>query len=85
VRVSATYGGNYPAPGSSARDAFLMEAVLTLGLVSVVLGTASGAQNLGAIAAVGVAFLLRGRGGGRSGSAAAQGALFTDAERPGQR
>jgi aquaporin Z len=85
VRVSATYGGNHPAPGSSARDAFLMEAVLTLGLVSVVLGTASGAQNLGAIAAVGVAFLLRGRGGGRSGSAAAQGALFTDAERPGQR
>ena len=31
----------------SAFDAFLMEAVLTLGLVSVILGTASGAQNIG--------------------------------------
>jgi len=32
----------------------------------------------GAVAAVGLAFLLRGRGGGASGSAAAQGALFTE-------
>jgi aquaporin Z len=39
----------------------------------------------GAALAVGVAFVLRGRGGGRSGSAAAQGALFTDARRPDQR
>jgi len=31
-----------------------MEVVLTLGLVSVILGTASGAQNLGGIAAIGV-------------------------------
>ena len=139
VHVSASVGGNYPAAGASAGDAFLMEAVLTLGLVSVVLGTASGAQNLGAIAAIGVgsyialaglwgspisgasmnparsfgpgavgadlssywvyvagplagaalavavAFVLRGRGGGRSGSAAAQGDLFTDARRPDQR
>ena len=38
---------NYPAAGFSARDALAMEAVLTLGLVSVILGTASGAQNLG--------------------------------------
>jgi aquaporin Z len=128
-----------PAAGYSAGDAFAMETVLTLGLVSVVLGTASGAQNLGPIAAfgvgayialaglwagpisgasmnparsfgpdavgadfgsywvyvagplagavlaVGVAFILRGRGGGRSGSAAAQGALFTRPKRPDQR
>ena len=33
---------------------------------------------LGAVVAVGVAFVLRGRGGGRSGSAAAQGTLFTE-------
>jgi aquaporin Z len=139
VHVSSTYGATYPAAGYSAFDAFVMEAVLTLGLVSVILGTASGAQNLGAIGAIGVggyialaglwgspisgasmnparsfgpdavganfssywvyvagplvgaglavgaAFVLRGRGGGRSGSAAAQGALFTRAERPDQR
>jgi aquaporin Z len=94
IHVSAAHGGNYPAAGYSARDAFVMEAVLTLGLVSVILGTASGAQSLGGIAAVGVgsyialavgvAFLLRGPGGGRSGSAAAQGALFTEPERPDQ-
>jgi aquaporin Z len=32
-----------------------MEAVLTLGLVSTILGTASGAQNVGPLSAVGVA------------------------------
>ena len=31
-----------------------MEAILTFGLVSVILGTASGAQNLGVIGALGV-------------------------------
>src|SRR5579862_6016085 len=36
VHVSAIYGSNYPASGVSSRDAFLMEAVLTLGLVSVI-------------------------------------------------
>ena len=35
INVSASYGANYPASGYSASDAFLMEAVLTLGLVSV--------------------------------------------------
>jgi aquaporin Z len=45
INVSARYGSNYPASGYSASDAFLMEAVLTLGLVSVILGTASGAQT----------------------------------------
>jgi len=139
VQVSATHGGNYPAAGYSAGDAFAMEVVLTLGLVSVILGTASGAQNLGGIAAIGVgayialaglwgnpisgasmnparsfgpaavgadfssywvyvagplvgaalavgiAFVLRGRGGSRSASTAAQGELSPDAERPHQR
>jgi aquaporin Z len=115
-----------------------MEAVLTLGLVSVILGTASGAQNLGVFGALGVggyialaglwgspisgasmnpartfgpdlvgtdftsywvyvagplvgatiavafAFVLRGRGGGASGSAAAQGDLFTEVREPGK-
>jgi aquaporin Z len=135
IHVSATYGSNYPAPSYSGGDAFWMEAVLTLGLVSVILGTASGAQNVGVIgalgvgsyialaglwgspisgasmnpartfgpdlvgadfshywvyvagplvgacAAVGIAFVLRGRGGGWAGSSAAQGGLFTAAQR----
>src|SRR6476620_5491202 len=136
IGVSATYGSNYPAPGFSAGDAFLMETVLTLGLVSVILGTASGAQNigifgaigvgayialaglwgspisgasmtpartlgpdlvgtdftsywvyvtgplLGAALAVGAAWVLRGPGGGRAGSGAAQGDLYTEIEHP---
>ena len=131
INVSASYGSNYPASGYSAFDAFLMEAVLTLGLVSVILGTASGAQNIGifgaigvgayialaglwgrasmnpaqfgpnlvaadftsywvyvagplvgAVLAVGAAWVLRGAGGGRAGSGAAQGDLFTEVERP---
>jgi aquaporin Z len=45
INASATFGSNYPATGHTATNAFLMEAVLTLGLVSVILGTASGAQN----------------------------------------
>jgi aquaporin Z len=122
-------GATEPGPGISAWQAMLMELVLTLGLVSVILGTASGAQNVGvfgalgvggyiilaglwsspisgasmnparsfgpdlvmgdlknfwayvvgpvagALIAVGFAFLLRGRGGGRSGAAAAQGRI----------
>ena len=136
IDVSATYGSNYPAPSFSATDAFLMEAVLTFGLVSVILGTASGAQSIGvfgaigvgayialaglwgspisgasmnpartfgpdlvgkdfgdywvyvagpiagAILAVGAAWVLRGAGGGKSGSGAAQGDLYTEIERP---
>jgi aquaporin Z len=136
IDVSATYGSNYPAAGYSDRDAFLMEAVLTLGLVSVILGTASGAQNvglfgalgvgayialaglwgspisgtsmnpartfgpdlvggdltsywvyvagplIGALLAVGAAWILRGPGGGRAGAGAAQGDLFTEVQHP---
>jgi aquaporin Z len=54
INASAVFGSNYPASGYTATDAFLMEAVLTLGLVSVILGTASGAQNLGVFGALGV-------------------------------
>jgi aquaporin Z len=54
VHVSSSFGSNYPAPTYSSGDAFLMEAILTLGLVSVILGTASGAQNLGIFGALGV-------------------------------
>jgi aquaporin Z len=136
VHVSSSNGSNYPAPTYSSFDAFLMETVLTLGLVSVILGTASGAQNLGvfgalgvggyialaglwgspisgtsmnpartfgpdlvsanftaywvyiagpllgAVISVGFAFVLRGRGGGLAGSAAAQGGLFTEPADP---
>ena len=132
INVSASYGSNYPAKGYSAGAAFWMELILTAGLVSVILGTASGAQNVGvigafgvgsyialaglwgspisgasmnpartfgpdlasttftsywvyiagpiagAVIAVGIAFILRGRGGGKSGAGAAQGELFTE-------
>ena len=54
INASAVFGSNYPAAGYSGTDALLMEAVLTFGLVSVILGTASGAQNLGVIGALGV-------------------------------
>jgi aquaporin Z len=138
VDVSATFGSNYVASGYSAGQGYLMEALLTVGLVSVILGTASGAQNLGilgaigvgsyialaglwgspisgasmnpartfgpdliggkftdywvyvagpltgAVIAVGLAYVLRGAGGGRSGSAAAQGDLFTETRRADQ-
>jgi aquaporin Z len=138
VHVSSSFGSNYPAGGFSAVNATVMETVLTFGLVSVILGTASGAQNLGVIGALGVgayialaglwgspisgasmnpartfgpdaisadftsywvyivgplvgaaiavavAFVLRGHGGGRAGSAAAQGALHTEVIRPDQ-
>jgi aquaporin Z len=136
IKVSAKYGSNYPAHGYSSWQALLMEAVLTLGLVSVILGTASGAQNIGIFGALGVggyialaglwgspisgasmnpartfgpdlvgrtftdywvyvagpllgavfavvlAYALRGSGGGISSSAAAQGDLYTEANKP---
>jgi aquaporin Z len=132
INVSAKYGSNYPAPGYSSMAAFWMELILTVGLVSVILGTASGAQNVGvigafgvgsyialaglwgspisgasmnpartfgpdlasttftsywvyvagpiagAVLAVGIAFILRGRGGDKSAAGAAQGDLFTE-------
>jgi aquaporin Z len=122
-------GLTLPGHGISTGTALVWELVLTTGLVSVILGTASGAQQIGPLAAVGVgsyialaglwgspvsgasmnvarslgpalvlndwtswwayligplagavvavgfAYVLRGRGGGRSGTAAAQGTL----------
>jgi aquaporin Z len=47
-------GATLPGPGYKAWQAFLMEVVLTAGLLSVILGTASAAQNVGAIGALGV-------------------------------
>jgi aquaporin Z len=136
IDVSASNGATYPAQSATDLAAFLMEVVLTFGLVSVILGTASGAQNIGIIGALGVggyiavaglwasplsgasmnpfrslapdlvandftaywvylagpllgaalavvaAYMLRGRGGGLSGSQAAQGALFTKPKSP---
>jgi aquaporin Z len=124
-------GLTLPGHGISTGTALVWELVLTVGLVSVILGTASGAQQIGPLAAIGVggyialaglwgspvsgasmnpvrslgpalvlgnwtswwaylvgpvagglvavgfAYVLRGRGGGRSGDAAAQGMLGT--------
>jgi aquaporin Z len=47
-------GATLPGAGYEPWQAFLMEIVLTALLVSVILGTASAAQNVGAIAALGV-------------------------------
>ena len=122
-------GATEPGPGINDWQAMVVEFVLTAGLVSTILGTASRAQNLGpisafgvgayiilaglwsspisgasmnparsfgpdlvlwnfssywvylvgpiagALVAVGIAFILRGRGGGQSGIEAAQGKL----------
>ena len=47
-------------------------------------GSTSPARSLGAAIAVGFAWVLRGAGGGRAGSGAAQGDLDTEVERPDQ-
>jgi aquaporin Z len=47
-------GATLPGSGYADWQALLMEIALTAGLVSVILGTASAAQNVGAIAALGV-------------------------------
>jgi aquaporin Z len=132
VGKQGSAGLTLPGPGISTTTAMLWEIVLTTGLVSVILGTASGAQQIGPLAAiavgsyialaglwgspvsgasmnparslgpalvlgdwgswwayllgpvaggvvaVGFAYVLRGRGGGRSGVAAAQGTLGVD-------
>jgi aquaporin Z len=116
-------GLTLPGSGISTTTAMLWELVLTAGLVSVILGTASGAQQIGPLAAIGVggspvsgasmnparslgpalvlgdwtswwaylvgpaaggaiavgiAYVLRGPGGGRSGVSAAEGTLGID-------
>jgi aquaporin Z len=47
-------GLTLPGPGVSTVTALLFEALLTLGLVSTILGTASGAQQVGPFAAIAV-------------------------------
>ncbi|MDP9100809.1 MAG: aquaporin [Actinomycetota bacterium] len=51
----AHLGGTENGPGISTATALVLEALLTLGLVTVILGTASGARNVGANAALAVA------------------------------
>jgi aquaporin Z len=47
-------GGTFPGPGIAPGTALVMEIVLTFGLVTVILGTASGARNVGHNAAIAV-------------------------------
>ncbi len=47
-------GATLPGPGYQAWQAFMLEIALTATLVSVILGTASSAQNVGTIGALGV-------------------------------
>jgi aquaporin Z len=47
-------GSTEPGAGVTDLEAMLMEVVLTVGLVSTILGTASGAQNVGMLGAIGV-------------------------------
>lgn len=47
-------GATEPGAGFSDMDAMWIELVLTVGLVSVILGTASSAQNIGPLSALGV-------------------------------
>ena len=136
VGLTAADGGTFPGADTSDLAAFGTEAILTFGLVSVILGTASGAQNIGIVGAIGVgayialaglwaaplsgasmnfartfgpglvggdlsaiwvylagpltgavaavllAFVLRGRGGGSIGSRAAQGTIHTEVSDP---
>jgi aquaporin Z len=48
------FGATVPAPAVSDLQAMLIEAVLTMGLVSTILGTASSAQNVGGLSAIAV-------------------------------
>lgn len=50
--MSGGLGATKPGPGYSDLQALLIEVLLTAGLVSVVLGAASGAQNIGPLAAI---------------------------------
>ena len=47
-------GATVPGPGISTIQATVIEALLTFGLLSTILGTASGAQNVGTLSAVAV-------------------------------
>ena len=47
-------GATVPGPGISTLQATIIEALLTFGLLSTILGTASGAQNVGTLSAIAV-------------------------------
>ncbi len=51
----AHLGATLPGAGFTGTQAFAVEAVLTLGLVSTILGSASSAQNIGSLSALAVA------------------------------
>jgi aquaporin Z len=51
---SAHFGATLPAASISDLQAMFIEAVLTMGLVSTILGTASSAQNVGGLSAIAV-------------------------------
>ena len=53
-RATSSNGGSYPGTETSPLAAMFIEMLLTFGLASVVLGTASGAQSVGVFAALGV-------------------------------
>jgi aquaporin Z len=52
--VKGTFGSTIPGTGFTSLQAVLIEFILTLGLVSVILGTASKAQNVGPLSALAV-------------------------------
>ena len=54
LHKQGTAGMTLPAPGISTTTAMLWELILTAGLVSTILGTCSGAQNVGPLNAIGV-------------------------------
>jgi len=54
IGKQGTAGLTLPGPGISPAMAMSWEALLTAGLASVILGTASGAQQIGSMAAIGV-------------------------------
>jgi len=54
IGKQGTAGLTLPGSGISTTTAMVWELVLTTGLVSVILGTASGAQQIGTLAAIGV-------------------------------
>lgn len=54
IGTQGSAGLTLPGPGISTITAMVWEVVLTTGLASVILGTASGAQQLGPLSAIGV-------------------------------
>ena len=53
-RATSSNGGSYPGAETSPLAAMFIKKLLTFGFASIVLGTASGAQSVGVLAALGV-------------------------------